>query len=596
METQPVIVQQERIDDIPLLFGMMRRMRIAEIIDKHLGQHHKHQGLSNGNLVLGWLAYILSQADHRKYYVQEWANTHHHTLQSLFGTALRPHEFSDDRLGIVLNNLAAAEWDDLESDLFLSSFDVYELPKDVFRVDATASCGYHTIEPDGIMQLGHSKDHRPDLPQLKIMAAVTQPLAFPVSTAIVPGNETDDSLYWFTIGKVKEKVGGSGLLFAGDCKMAALETRGRIADAGDYYLTPLPNTGTTAKQLGSWIDTALEKADHDELQAIYKPRAEEPAELIGTGYEFTRAQHVQVDNRNHSWTERVQIVQSRSHWNSQKEKLQKGLRQAEEKLGSLTLSGKGCKIWREEQELRAAIAAIEKEHGVGGLLTITLNREVQEKKKYSKPGRPTETAVATVAVETRYRIAEVRRNEEQIAGKEKRLGWRAFVSNAPAQRLSLTASVLTYREGGGLERPFQNLKGEPLGIRPLWVKLPQQIMGLTRLLLIALRVLTLLEIVVRAKLAENGEKLGGMYEGQKSKQEGAPTGKRTLRAIAGLQMTLSLIQMGEQQWWYLPALPPLLVRVLELLELSPSLYTNLTNPCPYHPLISVALVLLDRSG
>ncbi len=145
METQPVIVQQERIDDIPLLFGMMRRMRIAEIIDKHLGQHHKHQGLSNGNLVLGWLAYILSQADHRKYYVQEWANTHHHTLQSLFGTALRPHEFSDDRLGIVLNNLAAAEWDDLESDLFLSSFDVYELPKDVFRVDATASCGYHTI-------------------------------------------------------------------------------------------------------------------------------------------------------------------------------------------------------------------------------------------------------------------------------------------------------------------------------------------------------------------------------------------------------------------------------------------------------------------
>jgi len=44
--------------------------------------------------------------------------------------------------------------------------------------------------PDGIMQLGHSKDHRPDLPQLKIMAAVTQPLAFPISTAIVPGKGT----------------------------------------------------------------------------------------------------------------------------------------------------------------------------------------------------------------------------------------------------------------------------------------------------------------------------------------------------------------------------------------------------------------------
>ncbi len=108
METQPVIVQQERIDDIPLLFGMMRRLRLAEIVDKHLGEHHLHQGLSNGNLVLGWLAYILSQADHRKFHVQQWATSHHHTLQSLFDAPLRPHEFSDDRLGIVLTRLAAA--------------------------------------------------------------------------------------------------------------------------------------------------------------------------------------------------------------------------------------------------------------------------------------------------------------------------------------------------------------------------------------------------------------------------------------------------------------------------------------------------------
>src|SRR5262249_16133106 len=153
----------------------------------------------------------------------------------------------DDRLGIVLTHLAAIDWDALESDLFYSCFDVYELPQNCFRVDATASCGYHEITPDGIMQLGHSKDHRPDLPQLKIMAAVTQPLAFPVSTAIVPGNLPDDGLYWPTIVKVKERVGAAGLLFAGDCKMASLENRARIADAKDYYLTPLPNTGDTAK-------------------------------------------------------------------------------------------------------------------------------------------------------------------------------------------------------------------------------------------------------------------------------------------------------------------------------------------------------------
>jgi transposase len=596
METQPVIVKQERIDDVPLLLGFMRRMKIAEILDKHLREHHLHQGLSNGNLALGWLAYILSESDHRKSAVQEWANGLQQTLESFFGMPLRPHEFSDDRLGIVLSNLAATDWDKVESDLFYSCFDVYELPKDCFRVDATASCGYHKITPEGIMQLGHSKDHRPDLPQLKIMAAVTQPLAFPLSTALVAGNQPDDGLYWPTIVKVKEKVGVSGLLFVGDCKMASLENRARIANAGDYYLTPLPNTGDTAKQLGSWIDTALQNEATGDLQGIHKPKEGEEPERIGKGYEFTRTLQAKVDDKEVTWKERVQIVQAESQLNCRKEKLEKSLQQAEEKLGRLTLSGKGRKIWRDEQELRGAITAIEAEHGVASLLAVALSQETTEKKKHGKPGRPSETAVAEVAVEVRYRISKVSRNEAEIEEKQKRLGWRAFVTNAAEQRLSLEGSVLTYREGGGLERPFHELKGAPLGIRPLFVKLPEQIAGLTRLLLIALRVLTLAEIVLRAKLAETGEKLEGMHEGQKNKLEGKPTGKRMLRAIAGLEMTLSLIQVGLEQRWYLPALPRLLVRVLDLLGLSTSLYTNLANSCSRPPPGPLAFSVPGASG
>src|SRR5437764_8501922 len=64
----------------------------------------------------------------------------------------------------------------------------------------------------------------------------------------------------------------------------------------------------------------------------------------------------------------------------------------------------------------------------------------------------------------------------------------------------------------------------------------------------------------------------------KSKLEGRPTAKRMLRAIAGLEMTMNLILFGDKQWWYLPELPKLLLQVLDLLGLSPSLYTNLANP------------------
>jgi transposase len=597
METQPVVSKQERIDDVPLLLGMMRRMKIAETVDKHLGHHHLHEGLSNGNLAIGWLAYILSESDHRKSAVQKWANCIPHTLESFFGTVLRPHEFSDDRLGILLKNLAAADWDGIETDLFYSCFDVYELPKEVFRLDTTTSCGYHAIEPDGIMQLGHSKDHRPDLPQLKIMAAVTQPLAFPVSTNVVAGNQPDDGLYWITIVEVKQKVDGSDLLFVGDCKMASLDTRARIADSGDRYLTPLPITGETAKQIDSWIDTALEKEAAGQLQAIYKPvEAGQPPELVGKGYEFTRTLQAKVDEREVTWTERVQIVQSVGHQNSQKARLENNLRKAEQHLGRLTLPGKGRKVWRAEEELRQAIEAIEKEHQVEGLLKVELQRQEKQTKKYGKPGRPGETAQAKVEVDVRYRITQVRRNDTLIEQKQRRMGWRALVTNAPEERLTLAGSVLTYREGGSLERPFHQIKDKPLGIRPLFVKLPEQVLGLTRLLLIALRVLTLVEIVLRAKLAANGEKLEGLHDGQKNKKDGKPTARRMLRAVAGLEVTLSLIELDEQKWWYLPALPHLLVRVLELLGLSTSLYTNLSNPCTRPPPRSLAPVVLDSSG
>src|SRR4051794_25198717 len=144
METQPIVLQHEPIDDIPLLFGVMRRMAIADILDKEMPRHHLHQGLSSGQLAVGWISYILSQADHRKSAVEDWANDLGHTLESLYGSPLRPHEFSDDRLGILLGNLASADWDAVEAGLFQSSFDVYQFPTDCVRLDTTASCGYHT--------------------------------------------------------------------------------------------------------------------------------------------------------------------------------------------------------------------------------------------------------------------------------------------------------------------------------------------------------------------------------------------------------------------------------------------------------------------
>ena len=48
---------------------------------------------------------------------------------------------------------------------------------------------------EGLFQFGHSKDHRPDLPQIKVMQAVLDPLGRPLATDVISGERADDQLY-----------------------------------------------------------------------------------------------------------------------------------------------------------------------------------------------------------------------------------------------------------------------------------------------------------------------------------------------------------------------------------------------------------------
>jgi transposase len=226
----------ERLDEVPLLIGLAQKLQLAKWIDHHLGSHGNHQGLSNGTLAAVWIAFILSRGDHTKIHVQEWTQGLNHTLSHLLGQPLRPADFSDDRLGILLRRFQELDdWDVLEGDLWHGTCEVYELPLERVRLDSTTTCGYHTITPDGLMQLGHSKDHRPDLPQLKIMAAAADPSGQLIVSDIYPGQTADDPLYLPMTRRVRSLLGRTGLLYVGDCKMAALATRAELAAEGDYY-------------------------------------------------------------------------------------------------------------------------------------------------------------------------------------------------------------------------------------------------------------------------------------------------------------------------------------------------------------------------
>jgi transposase len=66
------------------------------------------------------------------------------------------------------------------------------------------------------MQRGHSKDHRPDLAQLKLTAAAAQPSGQLVACDVLPGQVADDPQYLPLIDRVRRAAGQTGLLYVGN--------------------------------------------------------------------------------------------------------------------------------------------------------------------------------------------------------------------------------------------------------------------------------------------------------------------------------------------------------------------------------------------
>jgi transposase len=576
MKPESLLLRHERIDDIPLLLGFLQKLGLPELLERHLGSHHLHQGLPNGVLATTWIAFILSEADHRKVSVQDWAQRHQHLLARFWDQPVRPVEFSDDRLSILLRRLHDADWTVLEADLWQATCQVYEIPLDCIRLDATTTYGYHQTTPEGVLQFGHSKDHRPDLPQLKLMAAVAQPTSQLVACDVVAGNNADDPLYLPLIRRVRQQLGRKGLLYAGDCKMAALETRAEVAAHEDFYLMPLPRTGEVAQQWDAWIEQALAKPE--QLQPLSRPGEDDSPEVFARGYEWTRDLTATVANQSLTWTERVQVVQPLGLALRQGQQLEQRLQRAEAELRGLTPPLKaGHRQHREEATSQAAVAEVLRTRQVEGLLEVIWEREVTVQEKYQGRGRGGPQRPKVKVEKVRYVIASIRRDEPAIARQKERLGWRVQVTNLAPKRCGLTAAVLIYNEGWSVERDFHVLKDRPLGIQPLFVREEEQIVGLTRLLTIALRVLTLIELVIRSQLEERAEELAGLYEGQAKRATGKPTAVRLWKAIARLEITLTCVEGSSGPSWQLTPLPPLLKRVLSLLGLSSKVYTRLTH-------------------
>jgi transposase len=179
-----------------------------------------------------------------------------------------------------------------------------------------------------------------------------------------------------------------------------------------------------------------------------------------------------------------------------------------------------------------------------------------------------------VVQKTRYHITHIARQADIIADLCQRLGWKAFVTNAGQEQLSLQEAVLCYRNEYRVERIFHRLKSR-LHIAPLFVKLNEQIEGLTYLLTLGVRVLTVMEFVLRRSLETAQARLPGLHPENKQKMTGKPTAERILKAFSDISLTIIKTAAGEDILRRLTPLSGVQEDILQRLGLGAALYEQL---------------------
>lgn len=565
-------ITTERPDDTVLLIQLFLRVDLPQVIDRILKRHGNQKGLSWGWLTTLWLAHVLTKSDHRKVTVRSWIARCQLTLEKTIGFSIRETDFTDDRLTLLLHHLSIEEdWHKIEADLCDSILLAFELEPKTVRVDATTISGYHAGGENSLFQFGKSKEH-PELLCAKVMQTTLDPLGMPLSTQVVPGNRSDDPLYVPAIRRVIEILKKKALLFVGDSKMSALDTRSFLHRQGQFYLMPLALAGETAKQLPIWVQKAL---DHPEIleTAVLPENAEKERESC-KGYSFDRDVVDKNQDKPVHWRERVLVCYSPSYEKSLRTGLDNRIQRAQNHLKEFPASSASRKKYKTGEDLRKAAEHILKSHHVAGIVTYVVQSEKATTTKYVGRGRSGPDREQVSIVKETFTIAEVQTDPTALKSAQSQLGWRAYACNDLSAEMTFSRFLEIYRESYTIERGFHRLKGIPLSLAPLYVQRDDQVKGLIHFLSLGVRFLTLMEHQVRRKLKEIGSGLTGLHLENPKKETFTPTAERLLEQFS--EITLSKVIVGGKMMLHVTPLTATQSRIIELLGLPPDTYSRLT--------------------
>jgi transposase len=520
---------EKTLGALPVVADYCRRLDLAGIIDR-AAPIRELADLTHGQVIETLIANRLTSPAplvRVSDWAREWA------VADVFG--IDPGLLNDDRIGRALDAIAP-ELDHIVGSVgtqAISAFgiDIARLHWDMTSVSLHGA--YDQTEDDyPAPKFGHPKDRRVDLKQIQAGLAVTGDGGIPVFHRAYDGGAGEVAQVVGAMTALTKMAAPRDFLLIGDSKLVSYTNVCAMIEAGVGFIAPASKTYVGAHELATLDLSTATVVDYTAGRDAATPAAERGSWRVIEDTMTVAGKR----KKDPVHTLRRVFVHSSARAGAAARARANKLDRARDDLERL-VRGLGSRHYPDEKSVTARLAAIGSARRVNAYLCAQVGTDTDT-------GKPTlDWSFDQAALD-----AEVATD-----------GWYALLSCLPAD-IDASEILIRYKGQEVVERRYGTIKG-PLAVAPMFLKSNRRITALVTVICLALLIFCLIERQVRAAIAP-ALTLDGLYVGRPAK----PTGRLIFEALGRLRM----IPATADQPPGIPHPPPLVVRLLDLLDVDPT--------------------------
>lgn len=482
----------------PFIFLLVKqyanRFHLVDVINNTVRWDQSQWKVSPGNLALSLIYLMFVTEDGRIPLYRASEKLRELDLRLLFDDPVQPDDFTGDAYAAMLDRLHEAGCQDIFATIVIQVYQIFPLARDnTLHGDTTSHLmfgAFKLCEQEAYKGLkpgyGHSKDHRPDLKQIKTgLIADGNGIVFDIQ--VLDGNASDSTWNGEVIGRLQDRLGDhlSSYIYIADSKLVNLKNfREMTSSTTPFYfisLIPANFSGKLSSRLrtraydeGNWTElgTCCEHADKKNRES-YSVR-EFTEQIDGHPYRIL----VYRTSASDSIIEKKLLIESEDLRARAHEKFKKPF---------------AC-----EPDAQKEVDQFLKEESRGKYQAVlAIVPETREKKPVGRP--PKNPPPAEYVTVYRVTVEDIVPNNERIRLFRQSEESFVLITNVPMDNLDSRNVLIRYKRQWKVERLFSQLK-KPLMVDTIFLKLPERIEALMMLVYIALLFQAIMQAMARFRV------------------------------------------------------------------------------------------------